>query len=151
MCPAVRGGFYEVRAQYIETLPIPTATEEQKQTIAKLAELCQQAAEACYKQQKKLRDTIPSLHPNKRVEKLSTALQNWWKLDFAAFQTQIKKEFKQDIPVKERGVWKEMLETGAQEIERLTLEIAKHERELNAAVYALFNLTPEEIALIERG
>lgn len=39
--------------------------------------------------------------------------------------------------------------TGTQEIERLTLEIAKHERELNTAVYALFNLTPEEIDLIE--
>ncbi|WP_050897747.1 Eco57I restriction-modification methylase domain-containing protein [Methylobacter tundripaludum] len=151
MCPAVRGGFYEVRVQYIETLPIPAATEAQKQAIAKFTELCQQAAEARYKKQKDLRGIIPSLHPNKRVEKLSTALQNWWQLDFSAFQMQIKKEFKLDIPVKERGDWKDQLETGAQEIERLTLEIAKHERELNAAVYALFNLTTEEIALIEQG
>ena len=137
--------------QYIETLPIPAATEEQKQTIAKLAERCQQAAEARYQKQKDLRGIIPSLHPNKRVEKLSTALQNWWQLDFAAFQTQIKKEFKQDIPVAKLIEWKKLLETGAQEIERLTFAIAKHERELNAAVYGLFNLTPEEIALIEHG
>ena len=43
------------------------------------------------------------------------------------------------------------METGAREIERLTLAIASHERELNAAVYGLFNLSPEEIALIEHG
>ena len=30
MCPSVRGGFYELRSQYIETLPIPTASPEQK-------------------------------------------------------------------------------------------------------------------------
>jgi hypothetical protein len=29
------------------------------------------------------------------------------------------------------------------------MEIATHEREINTAVYALFSLTPEEIALIE--
>ncbi len=62
---------------------------------------------------------------------------------------QINKEFKQDIPVKERMDWKELLEDGTQEIERLTLAIAQSERELNAAVYALFRLTPDEIALIE--
>lgn len=149
MCPAVRGGFYEVRVQYIETLPIPEASETQKQTIADLAEKCQQAAEARYKQQKKLRDTIPTLHPDKQVEKLSTALQNWWQLDFAAFQKQINKEFKQDIPVKERMDWKELLEDGTKEIERLNLAIAQSERQLNAAVYALFSLSPDEIALIE--
>ena len=100
---AMRGGEWRLRlfSQNIERIPIPAATEEQKQTIAKLAELCQQAAEARYQKQKDLRGIIPSLHPNKRVEKLSTALQNWWQLDFAAFQTQIKKEFKQDIPVEE--------------------------------------------------
>lgn len=149
MCPAVRGGFYEVRVQYIETLPIPEASEDQKQAIADLAEKCHRHAEARYKQQKKVRDTIPSLHPDKQVEKLSTALQNWWQLDFAAFQKQINKEFKQDIPVKERVDWKEILEDGTKEIERLTLAIAQSERELNAAVYALFSLTPDEIALIE--
>ena len=45
--------------------------------------------------------------------------------------------------------WKEILEDGTKEIERLTLAIAQSERELNAAVYALFSLTPDEIALIE--
>jgi len=78
ICPQIRGGFSRLKTIYIETLPIPAATEEQKQTIAKLAELCQQAAEARYKRQKDLRGIIPSLHPNKRVKKLSTALQNWW-------------------------------------------------------------------------
>jgi hypothetical protein len=149
MSPFIRGGFYRMFTQYIEILPIPEASETQKQTIADLAEKCQRDAEARYKQQKNLRDTIPSLHPDKQVEKLSTALQNWWQLDFAAFQKQIKKEFKLDIPVKERMDWKELLEDGTQEIGRLTLAIVQSERELNAAIYALFGLTPEEIALIE--
>lgn len=151
VCSALRGGEWRLMLQsiYIETLPIPEADETQKQIIATLAEKCQQAAEARYKKQQELIGIIPSLHPNKQVEKLSTALQNWWKLDFAAFQKQIIKEFKQDIPVKERTEWKELLETGKQGIEKLTLEIATHERDLNTAVYNLFDLTDAEIKLIE--
>ena len=169
MCPAVRGGFYEVRVQYIETLPIPATIaelnkqneqgeqnekdeqeqDEQKIHIANLAEKCQRAAETRYKKQQEFIGIIPSLHPNKQVDKLSTALQNWWQLDFAAFQKQISKEFKQDIPVKDRMGWKELLETGKQDIEKLTLEIATHERDLNTAVYKLFDLDDAEIKLIE--
>ncbi len=42
-----------------------------------------------------------------------------------------------------------MLETGKQDIEKLTLKIATHERELNTAVYKLFDLDDAEIKLIE--
>lgn len=162
----LRGGFRELFAQYVETLPIPATIaeldkqneqeeqeeqeqDEQKSHIANLAEKCQQAAEARYKKQQELIGIIPSLHPNKQVDKLSTALQNWWKLDFAAFQKQISKEFKKDIPVKDLTEWKELLETGKQDIEKLTLKIATHERELNTAVYKLFDLDDAEIKLIE--
>ncbi|MDP3009821.1 MAG: N-6 DNA methylase [Methylococcales bacterium] len=143
------GGFYQILGHVLEKVSIPSATDDQKSHIADLAEKCQQAAETRYKEQQNLIGIIPSLHPNKQVDKLSTALQNWWQLDFAAFQKQIIKEFKQDIPVKDLTEWKELLETGKQDIEKLTLEIATHERDLNTAVYQLFHLTDAEIKLIE--
>lgn len=91
-----------------------------------------------------VRDTITSLHPDRQVEKLSTALQNWWQLDFAAFQKQINKEFKQDIPVKERMDWKELLEDGIlQRLLKLNLSRSTQTPDLN--------VTPESDSTAANG
>jgi hypothetical protein len=34
LCPFVRGGYYELRSQYIETLPVPRATAAQKAEVS---------------------------------------------------------------------------------------------------------------------
>ncbi len=51
--------------------------------------------------------------------------------------------------LKERGAWQEFLEEAKTEREQLTAQITLLEKELNTAVYALFDLTAEEISLIE--
>ena len=48
IAPFVRGGYYELRVQYMETIPIPEATDEQKAVISGLAQKAQQTAEARY-------------------------------------------------------------------------------------------------------
>jgi hypothetical protein len=70
-------------------------------------------------------------------------------LDFKAFQDELKKSYKSEIPVKERGDWQEMLEDAKTERETLDLQIRLLEKELNVEVYGLFGLTQEEIEMIE--
>jgi hypothetical protein len=70
-------------------------------------------------------------------------------LDFAAFRAEVKKVFGIEIPLKERGDWEAWLAESAAEVRRLSAEIAQAEREIDAIVYRLFNLTPDEIALLE--
>jgi type I restriction-modification system DNA methylase subunit len=151
MCPYVRGQYYELRVQYMETLPIPNATETQKQRIAKIAESCQTVAEQRYEKQDAVRRRIPDLCPPGRETKLNTKLKNWWLLDFAEFRTEIKKIFKQDIPLSERNDWEQWLNTERTEIEKLSAELTVLEKELNARVYALFELTEDEIKLVEEN
>ncbi len=81
--------------------------------------------------------------------KLSRKLEDWWTLDFAAFRDEIKRVFKAEIPVKERGEWEAYLAKQAAEVKSLDAEIEKAEREIDAIVYRLFDLTGEEIALLE--
>ena len=51
--------------------------------------------------------------------------------------------------MRERSDWENWIAENRTEIHALTAEIARIEGEINAKVYALFDLTVEEIALLE--
>jgi type I restriction-modification system DNA methylase subunit len=141
----IRGGFFRYIRQYVEILPIPPATPEQKTHIGKLAEQCQTLAEQRYTLETNIRRRFPDLG----VVKLTQKLERWWLLDFKAVQDELKKAYKIDIPLKERGAWQAFLEDAKIDREHLATQIALLEKNLNTAVYALFNLSDEEISLIE--
>ena len=61
----------------------------------------------------------------------------------------LKKVFKTDIPLVDRTPWEDLIAKTRPEIHALTAEIARIEGEINTRVYALFDLTPDEIALLE--
>ncbi len=139
------GGFYQIHGHVLEKLPIPPATPEQKTKIGELAQRCQTLTEARYVLENKIRRRLPDLG----VVKVNQKLERWWRLDFKAFQDELKKSYKSEIPVKERGDWQEMLEDATSERENLDLQIRLLEKELNVEVYGLFGLDDEEIGMIE--
>ncbi len=153
---SLRGGVwrFELRGQDMEKLPIPPANNQHPITIenharmekiGNLAEQCQTLAEQRYTLETNIRRRFPDLG----VVKLTQKLERWWLLDFKAVQDELKKSYKIDIPLKERGAWQEFLEEAKTEREQVAAQITLLEKELNTAVYALFNLSDEEISLIE--
>lgn len=150
IAPAVRGGFHELRVQYVETLPIPPATDALKAEIGALATAAQSGAEQRYELQQAITRRIPDLAADPANAKLTAKLKEWWNLpDFAAFHKEVEKALKTRIPLQERNDWESWITTSRAEIHALTAEIARLEAEINAKVYALFDLTPDEIALLE--
>jgi Eco57I restriction-modification methylase/restriction endonuclease TaqI-like protein/restriction-modification enzyme MmeI-like protein len=146
----VRGHFYQMHSVYLENSPIPKATDAQKAELAEFAKACQDAAEARYAKQQSITRRIPDLCPDGNDPKLSNKLKSWWEFeDFKAFQKEIKSKFKQDIPLSERTEWEDWIAAEKTEINRLTAEIKAHEAKINALVYQLFDLTDEEIKLLE--
>lgn len=146
----LRGGFSQADAADLETLPIPQATETQRDDIGSMAVNAQTAAEKRYKLQQSITRRIPDLAADPASAKLTAKLKEWWNLpDFAAFQKEVEKAMKGRIPLKERNEWQSWTTTTRAEIHALTAEIARLEAEINAKVYDLFNLTPDEIALLE--
>jgi len=144
------GGFSQADAADLETLPIPTATDEQKAELASLAETAQAAAEERYGLQQEVTRRIPDLAADPTSAKLTKKLKEWWTLpDFPAFQKEVKKALKADIPLKERNDWDTWLSENRAEIDRLTDRIRTCEREINAKVYALYDLDADDIALLE--
>lgn len=147
---AVRGGWREATAQHIEPLPMPSIAGAAKSELGRLAEQASQAAQRRLTLQTALARRIPDLCPPERVAKLTTRLQEWWTLpDFAAFRAEVKKVFKADIPLAERTAWEDWISRDRAEIARLSTEIAKNEAQINSIVYGLFDLTADEISLLE--
>ena len=148
LSPAIRGGFHRLFSQYIETLPIPAADESTHTEIASDAEACQHAAETRRNLQQAFRRRIPDLAPG-RSARLPGKLERWWELDFTAFRSEVKKAFKQDIPLAERNDWETFFNAKQAAVSALDAEITRRERAIDHAVYRLFALTPAEIALLE--
>lgn len=146
----VRGGFYQMHSQFVEQVPIPTWNDSARADLAAASEQASKAAQERLTLQTALARRIPDLCLPGRDPKLTTRLQEWWTLpDFAAFRAEVKKVFKADIPLAERSAWEDWITRDRVEIARLSAEISKAEAHIDSIVYALFDLTPDEIALLE--
>ena len=145
LSPAVRGGFHELRVQYIERVPLPTDLTALETFGAHATTL---AAERRNSVQAVIR-RIPDLCPLGRAPKLNNRLREWWNRDFKSFRAEINKAFKADIPLKQRNDWEKFLREEGEKVRRLTAEIEQAERKIDAIVYKLFDLTPDEITLLE--
>ncbi len=148
LSPAVRDAWHELRVQYLETLPIPDISPESQARLTALGQACTDAAHERFEIQAAVRRRVLDLAPPERA-KLTGKLHNWHDLDFAAFRAEVKRAFHADIPVRERAEWETYLSENAARVRRLSDEIAAAEREIDSIVYALFDLTPDEIVLLE--
>ncbi len=158
ICTALRGGQWRLRmlTQHIETLPIPPSTPAQQEELSALAIAASQTAQERLTAQRnfarRITDLLPSPPPKGAQTTLGDRLSQWWQLpDFKAFQTEVTKRFKADIPLRQRNDWEALFTQEKTRIHQLGANIAATERSINTLVYALFGLTPAEIALIEHS
>ncbi len=141
---------YQLFAQYISKIPIPSATEAERESIGGLAMQITDVAQQRYDLHQTMRHAIlrdlgaPGASLNQK-------LTAWWDLDFQTLRVELKKALKGDIPVADRDGWERLLITRSEAHRQITTKIVQLETELNAQVAALFNLTPEEIALIAQA
>jgi len=146
----LRGGRWrlELREQHVSQHPIPDLPPSARERLAALGETCTDAAGLRFAIQSAVRRRFLDLAPPERA-KPTGKLEVWYDLDFAAFRAEVKRAFHADIPVKERGEWEAYLADNAAKVRSLSDQIAAAEREIDAVVYCLFDLTAEEIALLE--
>jgi hypothetical protein len=151
ICTALRGGQWrlELRADFLKELPLPELNGPLSEPLKQFATACEKSKLDLYQLvdsflHRILVDLAPPEH-----QKLSGKLQTFWTLDFAAFRAEVKKAFKIEIPVKDRDAWENYLAEKSAEVIKLTAEIEVAERKIDAIVYKLFDLTPDEIKLLE--
>lgn len=106
----LRGGVWrlELRSQYMDTVPIPEADKAVREQIGTLAKNAQRAAEERRDLMKSFaRRVLTDLSPGGASARLSSKLMNWPNMDFKAFNTELKRQFKEPIPFAERDAWQE--------------------------------------------
>jgi hypothetical protein len=143
-----RGGYIEAEAQYVGQLALPAISKAERVKLAKLGGACSTNATNRHEIQSAVRHRILDLATQEHA-KLSRKLEEWSTLDFGAFRDEVKRVFHAEIPVKERGEWEAYLADNASKVLKLTAEIEAAEREIDAIVYRLFDLTDDEVLLLE--
>jgi hypothetical protein len=146
--PIASGGYIRLKSQYVETTPLPEPNGDNARSLTHLGEICSDAARQRFEIQSAVRRRILDLAPPARA-KLTGKLHDWHELDFTAFRAEIKRAFHAEIPLRERGQWEAYLRDNTAQVRELTDRIAAAERGIDQIVYALFELTPDEIALLE--
>jgi hypothetical protein len=145
-----RGGYLRLRAEFVEQIPIPGASKELAKETIEMSESCTALATRRLAIQSEVRHRILSdLTPGHA--RLTGKLENFWMLDFAAFRAEAEKTLRTEIPVKDRGGWEKYLAEKSAEVIKLMAEIEAAERKIDAIVYKLFDLTPDEIRLLEES
>jgi hypothetical protein len=147
----LRGGQWrlELREQYVSKVPIPKFGFGQKLTVGNRAETCTLKHRECFELRSAVCHRILTDLAQSERQNLTGKLEQFWELDFAAFRAEVKKAFKIEIPVKDRDGWEKYLADNSAEVVRLTAEIGAAEREIDSIVYKMFDLTEDEIKLLE--
>lgn len=148
--PSVRGGFYRFFSQYVELIPVPDASDNEQIEISSISNSIQHLAETRFQCESAMRHRIACDLGDSANAKLSKKLQQWPELSFIDFRKEVKKCFKVDIPLAERGDWETYLLAESKKVTDMSVDIQAKEAVLNQLVYTLFKLNEKEIQLIEK-
>lgn len=148
--PILRGGFLRLKRQFVSPLPIPSLASGVRQKLSSLAEKAQRLCEERQTIVAAVRHRILDLSPDCQA-KLSNRLKGWWVLDFSEFRAEIKSNFKSDIPLEERSDWESYLASSGEKVSLLSQAISNAETEIDQLVYEAYELTIDEIALLENS
>jgi hypothetical protein len=147
--PIARGGYIRLKQQYISPIALPDGSKAELASLANVGrKIFELSANRLSLRKSTCHRILEDLAPAER-KRLTSKLDNFWTLDFAAFRAEVKKAFKVEIPVNDRDGWEKYLAEKSAEVIKLTAEIEAAEREVDAIVYKLFDLTPDEIKLLE--
>jgi len=147
----LRAGLWQYRVipQFVGRLPIPDLTAQQESDLAAIAEEITGLARSRYGLHEDFRQTLVNEFDGEPIS-TRVALYKWWELeDEKALSDEINRRFGQEIPLKKRGEWRGYLAAESARHADLTAQIVALETRLNAIVYDVFALTPEERRLIE--
>ena len=145
---------YRLKAQYMEHVPIPDASEEERQAIADLAKTCGSLGHQRYQLETAVQRRLHQAFGDGGTLPLNQKAEAWWDQTLPTLGDALKQSFRlRANPLKHPRTadeWEPYLYEKREVRSRLTSTLAIAEAEINARVYGLFNLTPDEIALLEK-
>ena len=134
--------FAQVKIIYIDPLPIKNISLEAQQPFIALADKMLTLNETL---QKKSTNFLKVVKQTFAMEKVSAKMESFYELDFDGFV----KELKQKITPKLKLEWLEVFEETKKSLQEIQTQIAATDKEMNALGYKLYDLSEEEIKIVE--
>ena len=145
---------YRLIAQFMEHVPVPDAPEAERQEIAGLARTCSSVGQKRYQAQVSFQRRLLQAFSAGGAGQLNQKAEAWWDLSLNQLGDALKQSFKLPAnPMKNPRAadeWEPYLKEKRDENTRLTRALTDAEAELNDRVYRLFNLTADEVKLLQK-
>lgn len=145
ICPIKMGDARKYGLSYIKKLPIKTSSIEIQNEIIPSVEIMISLNQELEQITQKFQRTIQrkfDLNP------LPKKLQNWYLLTYDEFIKELSKK-KIKLKLSEESEWEDFFIEESKKILELKDSIDKTDKEIDTMVYQLYNLTSEEIGIIE--
>ena len=147
VCTTLQGGFYDFRRDKISTIPIHNNFNSYEAKIGKISQDLIQLVQDLELTNSKF---YRSLERKFALTELPKKLQDWYLLSYVEFIKELGKK-KIKLSLSEEAEWEIYFTTEAQKATELKTQIAKTDKEIDQMVYQLYDLTEEEISIIENS
>ena len=139
------GGYLNLNKNNLGLLPVPKLNADIELNI-KLR--CESLYVLYPKIQNKCNKFISRIQNNLEVERVTTKINHFYNNDFSTFVKELKKQ-KIILTLHQQDEWEEYFNTYKISINQIQSEIDTTNCEIDAMVYKLYNLTDEEIKIVE--
>jgi len=143
ICVKARGGYLRLKNQYLLQLPIPEKFEQEQLDI-KVTEMLTLNKELQVSTHKFQR----MLHRKFDLEELPVKLQNWYSLSYKEFIAELGKK-KVKLTLGQEAEWEEYFITECTKTLAIKAKIETTDHEIDRIVYQLYDLTEDEIKIVE--
>lgn len=146
---------YRLIAQFMAHVPIPDADPPTREAIAALARRCNELGGAQYQKQEQTRRRLLTAFASGGAQaRLNNKADEWWSLSFMELGEALAASFKLKAnPFRNPRAadeWEPYFKEKQTELVGVMRELAASEAELNDRVYRLFQLTPDEIRILQK-
>ena len=137
-----------IKINQLAEIPIPVSDVSHEQIRVALSSLADKMLTLNADLQKSVQRFLKRVQENLNPAKISSTLENFYTLEFADFVKELAKQ-KVKLSLKQQDEWEEYFAEYKTDCVALSEEIAATDNEINRLVYKLYDLSDEEIAIVE--
>ncbi len=142
-----RGGYLEYKVQYLSKIPIKDISLDLQQPFIEKADQMLLLNKELQEVSQKF---IRMLERRFEIDSIPNRLQEWHTLSYDEFLKELSKK-KIKLSLAQESEWEDFFRTEKEKATAIAEQIATTDREIDQMVYKLYNLTEEEIEIVEKG
>ena len=138
------GGYFRFKTNYLKPFPLPEISDNSNVMIENV-NLVLSSNKDLQEVSLKFQRT---LQRNFEIDTFPKKLQEWYLLSFKEFLKELSKK-KVKLSLEDEGKWEDFFSKQSEQARNIKNSIQKTDKEIDSMVYQLYNLTDDEIEIIE--